>query len=324
MNAMNRTVTALLAVVLLAWAPAAYAADNGTEFGIEDDLTVLGTEGTQADPDVEIRGFSLFGSSAGVTMQIPAEPGNVLFGGEVQVSSGIYVTGSSTFTQRVEVQGYGVLKSTVQFLNNTGSLTNMYFDNGAANAGKVLKAGADGFVTWEADQNTVMTFATPLRLQMVNAADDNLMDSLFLQNAEAGTNITMVSGSSMTILGDGTNGLGVSGATKLNGDTSILGANTFTVGTGLSSLGGALNVAGDADLSAKLNVDLAATFVSSVTALGSVQLGDLAGTDEVAINMATGDARADAALAVAGGGATGNYAAKFYSGADLAAWIKKK
>ena len=35
----------------------AYAVDNGTEFGIEDDLTVLGNGGNIADPDVEIKGF---------------------------------------------------------------------------------------------------------------------------------------------------------------------------------------------------------------------------------------------------------------------------
>ncbi|MCK5358018.1 MAG: hypothetical protein KAJ48_06445, partial [Elusimicrobiales bacterium] len=43
-------------------------ADNNTEFGIEDDLTVLGNTGDIADPDVEIAGFTVFGTTKTGTM----------------------------------------------------------------------------------------------------------------------------------------------------------------------------------------------------------------------------------------------------------------
>lgn len=309
---MNKMMKVFLALVCVTAAGRlAQAADNGTEFGIEDDVTVLGTEGTAVDPDMEVKGFSVFGATqAAPALSIPVGPGNIFANGYVQVSSGMYVAGSSTFTQAVEIQGYGVLKSTVQFTGNTGALTNLFFDNAAANSGKVLKASANGFLTWEADQNTVMTFATPLRLQMVNVADNNLMDSLFLQNAEAGTNITMVSGSSMTILGDGTDGLGVNGAAKLNGHVylgdeagdSITAIGAVTAQNGVSVTGGDVNV------------------TNNLTINGSAKLGDAA-TDDHGINVAAEDG---VALKVAGEDASNKYAAKFYSGANLAAWIKKK
>ncbi len=307
----GKIVVAAAALFALALSPAAYAADNGTEFGIEDDLTVLGAGGTEVDPDMEVKGFAVFGATqAAPALGIPVAPGNIFANGYVQVSSGMYVAGSSTFTQRVELQGYGVLKSTVQFLDNTGSLTNLYFDNAAANSGKVLKASANGFLTWEADQNTVMTFASPLRLQMVNVADNNLVDSLFLQNAEAGTNITMVSGSSMTILGDGNDGLGVYGAAKLNGNVTLGDAagDAITAVGAVTAQNGVSVTGGDVTATNNLTVNANARFGDALTDTHGINTAPEAGT----------------ALKVDSAGASGNYAAKFYSGGALAAWIKKK
>lgn len=98
----KRIVTGLLTAMALSWTTAVYAADNSTEFGIEDDLTVLGTAGTAVDPDVEIKGFSVFGATqAAPALLIPAAPGNMFVNGYVQVSSGMYMNGSSTFTSTV-------------------------------------------------------------------------------------------------------------------------------------------------------------------------------------------------------------------------------
>lgn len=304
MKKLTRVVLALVCVA--AAGRLAHAADNGTEFGIEDDLTVLGKEGTASDPDVEVKGFTVFGSTQ-AAYQIPVGSGNVVLNGTVQVSSGLYVAGASSFTSGAYHTG----------VSSFSDVANVHFAGGTAD--QVLKKVAGGGMVWGNDNNTTMSFQTPYRIQMVNGTDTDLADSLFLQNS-GGSNITMLSASSMTILGDGTDGLGVSGATKLNGNTSILGANTFTVGTGLATLGGALNVVGDADLDARLNVDLAATFVSSVTAKGNAQFGD-AVTDIHGVNMAPA---ADTALSVAGQSVSGDFAAKFYSGGSLAAWIKKK
>jgi hypothetical protein len=376
MNIANKwgIMAALMALLMVA---PVYAADNGTEFGIEDDLTVLGSTGTWADPDAEVKGFSVFGPVAG-PQNITAAPGNVAIRGNLQADATAYFgssvtiagygvfqstvtmvegnlkygagavgkvmksngngfvywgddnTGSSallgtahrirvedaagtgladsillqnaaatgitvqtaalgaasmTVTGAFGVQGYGNFLSTVSFLNNAGETTNIYMNNAAANVGRVLKASSNGFLYWGTDATGLATLGTARRIQMVNDAQNGLINSMFIQNA-LDTNITVMSGSSMTV-------------------NDLLALN-------------------DVAMKAKLSVDGAATFVSSVTAKGSVQLGDTPGTDEVAVNMAAGDARATGALNVAGDTASGAFVAKFYSGADMAAWIKKK
>ncbi|MBU2483382.1 MAG: hypothetical protein KJ760_20035 [Proteobacteria bacterium] len=244
-----KKIVGLLAAFALSWASAAYAVDNATEFGIEDDLTVLGTGGSATDPDVEIKGFSVFGvTQAAPALNIPAAPGNIFVNGYVQVSSGMYVTGSSTFTA-------GLYSTGISSFGVPGSI---YISGGGT--GEVLKKLAGGGMEWGLPSTPMGTLN---RLQLVRPAG-TLADSLFLQNA-GDTSITMITGSSMTILGDGTDGLGVSGAAKLNGAVSILGANTFTVGTGLTSLGGALNVTGVSSLTGALTVNNEAQFGSGVT-----------------------------------------------------------
>jgi len=96
---MKKIMTAVMAALTcIAMVNVAYA-DNNTEFGIEDDLWVGGTGGNWGDADVEIKGFSIFGSTAGITQRIPTSgyPGSVFVGGYLQVSSGSYFMGNSTF-----------------------------------------------------------------------------------------------------------------------------------------------------------------------------------------------------------------------------------
>lgn len=365
---MNRIIAAI-AIILTAGA-LAYA-DNDTEFGIEDDLTVLGTSGSAVDPDMEVKGFTVFGSTqASPLLQIPVAPGNIFANGYVQISSGLYVDGNSTFTAyayfqstvtmtegnlkygsgvagkvlksqgdgfvywaddetglaalsgapyrlRMEnaagnsivdslllqnsggtnitltdnssmtitgalgVAGYGVFQSTMRLLGNIGEVTNLYLDNAAANAGKVLKASSDGFLYWGVDQDSIMSLGTAYRLQMVNAAGTGLVDSLFRQD-ETGTSITMVAGSSITV--------------------------------------NELLAQGDFKTAGKLHASDAATFVSSMTALANTQFGNSV-SDIHGVNMAP---ETGTGLSVNSSGTSGNYAAKFYSGGSLAAWIKKK
>lgn len=373
-NTKRKVMAALLA---LFFAVPAYAVDNGTEFGIEDDLSVLGSTGTWADPDAEVKGFSVFGPLAG-PQNIVGAPGNVAIRGNLQADATAYfgssitvagygvfqstvqmtegnlkygngisgkvlksggngyaywgddntgaagligtahrirvedaagtgladsillqnVAGTGLTVQRTDmgaasmtvtgafgVAGYGLFQSTVSFTGNIGDVTNIYMDNAAANVGRVLKASSNGFLYWGSDATGLATLGNAYYLQMVNGTGDGLINSSFQQNPVGG-HITMVGTSSMTF-------------------NSLL-------------------AKGDLDVNGMLNVDGTSTLVSSVTARGSVQLGDTAGTDEVAINMTTADARADAAMTVAGDVTSGAYVAKFYSGANMAAWIKKK
>ncbi len=69
-----------------------------TELGSEDDLTVLGTNGTALDPDTEIKGFTVFGSTQAAYAGAAAGPGNVVVNGVLAVSSGTYFADSSTFS----------------------------------------------------------------------------------------------------------------------------------------------------------------------------------------------------------------------------------
>lgn len=190
------------------------AAANGTEFGVEDNF--------------EVKGFSVMGPLAG-PQKIAAAPGNMVLRGNLQADATAY------FGSSVAVAGYGVLQSTVQFTGNTGALTNLFLDNAGANVGKVLKASANGFLYWASDNSGLTTIGNPFRLQMVNSTSDGLVDSMFLQNA-AGTNITMISGSSFTV-----------------NDMLAL---------------------SDVNFRARFNVEGASTLVSSVTAKGNTQFGD--------------------------------------------------
>jgi hypothetical protein len=153
--------------------------------------------------------------------------------------------------------------------------------------GKVLKASSNGFLYWGTDNSGLTNIGNPYRLQMVNTTSDGLVDSALLQNA-AGTNITMVTGSSLTV-------------------------NNMM----------ALN---DVNLAAKLNVGGTSTFVSSVTVNSTLlvasdsQIGS-ANTNIHGVNKA---AEANVGLAVDSNGNSGSYVAKFYSGGSLAAWIKHK
>ncbi|MCM2267519.1 MAG: hypothetical protein NDI60_07050 [Elusimicrobiales bacterium] len=203
----------------LALAVPATAAYLGTEFGIEDDLTVFGTDGNStADADLEIKGFTVFGSTeADHALGIPRAPGNIYANGYVQVSSGLYVAGSSTFT--------AVMRLPVA--------SRIFLQDGIP--GQVLKKQPDGSMGWEADADGGAGGITglPLRLLMVADTGSGAISSLFVQNANVGTNVTMLAGSSMTILGDGTNGLGVTGAVKINGPLSV---------TGAASVGGSIVV----------------------------------------------------------------------------------
>lgn len=282
MKTINKVVIGLLAATALSWVPAVYAADNGTEFGIEDDLTALGKQGTALDPDAEIKGFTVFGATQAAYTGAVVGAGNVVVNGYLAVSSGAYFVGGSTFAS-----GGAYFTGVSSFTSGPSSI--------------YINGGADGQVMSYNAATGAMQWINPASL----GAGDNLGNHVATATLNMATfniaNAGGVSASSASI------------ATSL----TVIGTSTLT---GLVGMGGALDVNGDVDLNARLNVDGTSTFVSSVTAKGDTQLGD-AVTDLHGVNMAP---VADTALSVAGQSVSGDFAAKFYSGAALAAWIKKK
>lgn len=110
-----------------------YSADNQTEFGVADDLTVLGVEGTYLDPDVEIKGFTVFGATqSAYTANIPAAQGNVIINGILGVSSGAYIAGVSTFVYVSSITFKGV--------------DSIFITDG--NTDEVLAKDSDGSLKW--------------------------------------------------------------------------------------------------------------------------------------------------------------------------------
>ena len=86
-----------LASCLIPLATVLYS-QSQTEFGMAGDLTVRGRGGTTPDPDVKIKGFTVFGSTQSNYTGIVPGDGNVVINGRLSVSSGAYIVGSSTFT----------------------------------------------------------------------------------------------------------------------------------------------------------------------------------------------------------------------------------
>lgn len=119
------------------------AAFSTTELGVKDDLTVLGTAGTAVDPDVEIKGFAVFGSTqAAPALNIPAARGNIFINGYVEISSGMYVNAASTFTGTLNLSGkelIGVSTITVSSITTAAAgvtfSTHVFVMNGSAGIG---------------------------------------------------------------------------------------------------------------------------------------------------------------------------------------------
>jgi hypothetical protein len=115
---------------------------------------------------------------------------------------------------------------------------------------------------------------------------------------------TSISGSNTFTVGTGATTLGgtlaVTGATALNGNTSISGSNTFAVGTGATSLGGTLGVTGATTLNGNTSVSGTNTLTvgTGATTLG----GTLAVTGATAISSSTtSTSSSTGALIVTGG-----------------------
>ena len=133
-----------------------------TELGSEDDLTVLGVNGTADDPDVEVKGFSVFGATQAAYTGAVVGPGNVVVNGVLAVSSGAYVVGNSTFTGDVSAARYQINGSTVvAILPGTGSLgvglnagrynTGVYNTFVGNEAGRInTTGGSNSFVGYQA------------------------------------------------------------------------------------------------------------------------------------------------------------------------------
>jgi len=140
-----------------------------TELGSEDDLTILGTNGTALDPDTEIKGFTVFGSTQIDYTGAVVGPGNVVVNGILAVSSGAYFVDSSTFTSASKI-----------FIND-------------GSTGQMLRRNAAGHLEWtdsaalgdNLGNHVATTTLNMASWNLVNVSSVNFRPNVFLTSATA-------------------------------------------------------------------------------------------------------------------------------------------
>ena len=280
---MRKAIVAMLALMCaVALSRTAYA-DNDTEFGIEDDLTVLGTGGTStSDPDVEIKGFTVFGSTeADHDLNIPKAPGNIFVNGYVQISSGVWAVGPSTFTGTVNLP---VPESISVSGGAEGEVMTKY--------GTVMKWSAvSSMVSGDNLGNHIAT--TTLQMSnfgIINVASITANGYIQMSSATVSGNagiggtldvagvVTLSTNTSIAGAARFWDNLQVSSNTLIGGSLGVTGAaaldSTLDV-TGVATLGGALNVTGNSTLTGTLNVNNEAYFGAAASKSTFTATGDL-------------------------------------------------
>ena len=197
---------------------------------ISSEASIAAGKGVMISSNVYITGFSsatkYYGDGSSLTGVVAsgnvAKTGDTMSGqlsllnnSTLTVTGNAFSVGGSTFAINNGLVSFGssITVAGSALFQSTVAISEGLFQYGSGAAGLVLKSGGNGFLYWGTD-NTAGAFATPYRIQMVNSAANSYADSVLAQNP-GGTNITMIAGSSMTIIGDGANALGVSGLTTL-------------------------------------------------------------------------------------------------------------
>ncbi len=221
--------------------------DNGTEFGAQDDLVVLGTGGNWFDPDVEIYGFTIFGSTIGVTPKISASTGSVFIGGNLQVEATSYMKGLE-----IDQLGNGV--------------SNLTFTGASDHRGKVLRLNSVGYVE----------FVEP---KILDVTGDNLGNHIATKTLDmSGYGIINIQqlqfgNANLVISTDSAHFGGAGSAVKISTNVEV-GGNIYAPNLELAQN---LTVGGSASITSALTVGGAASFNGNVT-IGA------ASTDTLTIN----------------------------------------
>ena len=135
MKKLLATVFALTCILTLARSA---HADIGTIFGVGDDLTVQGTDGTYADADVEIYGLTVLGPTRpGSTRITGAMPGSLIVTGSLEVSGAAYLpalgnilpsdlSGNGARILRVNTAGTALeYQSVAELISGSGDVSNL-------------------------------------------------------------------------------------------------------------------------------------------------------------------------------------------------------
>jgi len=117
--------------LLVTFCPLPITAASLTELGSEGDLIVLGLSGTATDPNTKIKGFTVFGATQAAYTNAVIGDGNVVINGYLNVSSGAWFVGSSTFSSTV----------------NLPAPTSLYISGGSSNQ-VITKNTTTGAMQW--------------------------------------------------------------------------------------------------------------------------------------------------------------------------------
>jgi len=184
-------------VLILIFGVSGYC-DNNTEFVVEDDLTINGTQGTYEDPDVELKGFVVIGATQpSYTANIPAGPGNVIINGTLGVSSGAYIVGNTTITYITSATFSGASSIFINY----------------GDTGQILKKSSTGNLIWSdltAVGDNLGNHIATMTLDMKNFPIINI-SSLAITGAtgmSGSDSLLSIAGSTMVVLNNGNVGIG--------------------------------------------------------------------------------------------------------------------
>lgn len=202
---MKRVIVAGMAMQMVV-AGRAVAADAGLEFGVQDDLSVYGTEGTLQDADLEVRGYSLFGSTNGLTVPAAFSSGagsvviasnlfvnGQLKAGAIDMNGAFGVSGATTLGSTLNVSGATVLGST---LNVTGAtvLGSSLDVTGNGTVGGTLGVTGAAILSSTLNVTGGVTLGNGLSVTGVTALSSNLVVNSTLDSADKSTGALVVVG----------------------------------------------------------------------------------------------------------------------------------
>lgn len=93
----SRRIAGWLTAGVLAFGGIALAQDTGVEAGFEDDVTIRGRGGNKADPDLEVQGYTAFGTNYSAASFVTSGVGQVFIQRNLEVGSNLYARASVVF-----------------------------------------------------------------------------------------------------------------------------------------------------------------------------------------------------------------------------------